>query len=211
MSQSGKKNAIDAAILTHAAETEKMEGLGTKIAEIPFTFEARKASCVTRTHSGRIILTCKGAFEEVLSVCSSIRLAGDVLQINEKRLDLMRRVRRFNADGYRVILVATRDVSKSYRDDNAFNFQGLDTDLTVEGLLTFLDPLKDDAKSSVARLQELGVDTRILTVRVKEESLLVSGHLLVSPNTIVPVAAIQSVSSRRQCSSSSKQYLLSNC
>lgn len=168
MSQSGKKNAIDAAILTHAAETEKMEGLGTKIAEIPFTFEARKASCVTRTHSGRMILTCKGAFEEVLSVCSSIRLAGDVLQINEKRLDLMRRVRRFNADGYRVILVATRDISKSYRDDDAFNFQGLDTDLTVEGLLTFLDPLKDDAKSSVARLQELGVDTRILTVRVKE-------------------------------------------
>jgi hypothetical protein len=132
-----------------------MEGLGTKIAEIPFTFEARKASCVTRTHSGRMILTCKGAFEEVLSVCSSIRLAVDVFQINEKRLDLMRGVRRFNADGYRVILVATRDISKSYRDGGAFNFQGFDTDLTVEGLLTFLDPLKDDAKSSVARLKSL--------------------------------------------------------
>jgi P-type Mg2+ transporter len=197
MSQSGKKNAIDAAILTHAAETEKMEGLGTKIAEIPFTFEARKASCVTRTNSGRMIPTCKGAFEEVLSVCSSIRIAGDVLQIKEKRLDLMRKVRRFNADGYRVILVATRDISKCYRDDGAFNFQGLDTDLTVEGLLTFLDPLKDDAKSSVARLQELGVDTRILTVRVREESFLVSGRLPVSPDTIVPVAA--------------KQHLLSNC
>jgi Mg2+-importing ATPase len=131
-----------------------------------------------------MILTCKGAFEEVLSVCSSIRLAVDVFQINEKRLDLMRGVRRFNADGYRVILVATRDISKSYRDGGAFNFQGFDTDLTVEGLLTFLDPLKDDAKSSVARLQELGVDTRILTVLVREESFLVSGRLPVSPNTM---------------------------
>ncbi|KAE9380509.1 hypothetical protein N431DRAFT_522702 [Stipitochalara longipes BDJ] len=41
-SQSGKKNAIDAAILMHATETEKLEDLGTKIAEIPFTFEASK-------------------------------------------------------------------------------------------------------------------------------------------------------------------------
>ena len=59
--------------------------------------------------------------------------------------------------------MATRDISKSYGDD-AFDFHGLDTDLTAEGLLTFLDPLKDDAKASVARLQDLSVDTRILTV-----------------------------------------------
>lgn len=164
INQSGKKNAIDAAILAHAAETEKMDSLGTKLAEVPFTFEARKASCVTRTQSGRILLICKGAFEEVLSVCSSVRLDGGAVQIREQhRLDLSTRVEELNANGYRVILVATRDVSTSHRDDENFNFQGLDTDLTAEGLLTFLDPLKDDAQYSVARLQQLGVDTRILT------------------------------------------------
>ena len=163
-SQSGKKNAIDATILTHAATAEKFEELGTKIAEIPFTFEARKLSCVTRTHSGRTVLICKGAFEKVLSVCASVRSDCGVLQINDQHyLDLRRRVQRFNANGYRVVLVATRDISKSYGDD-AFDFHGLDTDLTAEGLLTFLDPLKDDAKASVARLQGLSVDTRILTV-----------------------------------------------
>jgi Mg2+-importing ATPase len=60
--------------------------------------------------------------------------------------------------------VATRDLSNTYQDEDNFEFQGYDTNLIAEGFLTFLDPLKDDAKSSVARLQELGVDTRILTV-----------------------------------------------
>lgn len=42
-------------------------------------------------------------------------------------------------------------------------FEGLDRDLIVEGLLTFLDPPKDDAKSSIEQLRRLGVDTRVLT------------------------------------------------
>ncbi len=88
-----------------------------------------------------------------------------MLQINEHyRVDLMRMVEKFNASGYRVLLVATRDLSNTYQDEDNFELQGYDTNLIAEGFLTFLDPLKDDAESSVARLRELGVDTRILTV-----------------------------------------------
>jgi Mg2+-importing ATPase len=43
------------------------------------------------------------------------------------------------------------------------NLEGLGCNMIVEGFLTFLDPPKDDAKASIARLQELGVDVRVLT------------------------------------------------
>jgi P-type Mg2+ transporter len=81
--------------------------------------------------------------------------------MSDHSLELIRMVQRFNGDGFRVILVATRDISIGHTQDD--NFHGLDIDLTAEGLLTFLDPLKDDAQASVVRLRELGVDTRILT------------------------------------------------
>lgn len=43
------------------------------------------------------------------------------------------------------------------------NLEGLGCNMIVEGFLTFLDPPKDDAKASIAPLQELGVDVRVLT------------------------------------------------
>lgn len=43
------------------------------------------------------------------------------------------------------------------------DLDGLDFNMIVEGFLTFLDPPKDDARSSIGRLQELGVDVRVLT------------------------------------------------
>jgi Mg2+-importing ATPase len=61
-----------------------------------------------------------------------------------------------------VILTATRVVvDKDVKD--IVNLQGLSSDMALEGLLTFLDPPKDDAEASIAQLQAIGVDVRILT------------------------------------------------
>ena len=38
-----------------------------------------------------------------------------------------------------------------------------DRDMTVEGLLTILDPPKEDAAPSIQRLQTLGVEVKVLT------------------------------------------------
>ena len=59
-------------------------------------------------------------------------------------------------------MIATREI-KDYEMAASDEFEGLDSAMIVEGFLTFLDPPKDDAKASIARLQELGVDVRVLT------------------------------------------------
>jgi len=161
--QSGKKNSIDSAILRHSAVDEKDLNMGNLVAEIPFNFESRRSSSIVATAAGKILLICKGAFEEVFSLCTHIRVGNNVLALGEDhRQNLTKRAANFNSDGYRVILVATREVH-NYELDEELQVEGLDTRMTVEGLLTFLDPPKDDAKASIQRLQELGVDVRVLT------------------------------------------------
>lgn len=160
--QSGKKNSIDSAIVKHALVQEKEVHLGEPVGEIPFNFEARRSSCILRSPSGTHSLICKGAFEEVSSLCTQIQLGDEIVPLTPTVLhEFTQRVAAYNTDGYRVIVVARRDVPdhELAQDD----FHGLDQDMTVEGFLTFLDPPKDDAKVSIERLQHLGVDVRILT------------------------------------------------
>jgi len=163
INQSGKKNSIDRAILMYNTVAEKDVNTGRKVAEIPFNFETRRSSCIIQAPTGKLILICKGAFEEVASLCTHIRINNDCEALDvEHRQQLTNRAAVFNDDGYRVIVVATREV-QGYELEDDDTFEGLDSNMTVEGLLTFLDPPKDDAKSSIARLQELGVDVRVLT------------------------------------------------
>ncbi|KAI9056076.1 hypothetical protein LZ554_001005 [Drepanopeziza brunnea f. sp. 'monogermtubi'] len=161
--QSGTKNAIDSAILDNSAVDVKGVEMATKIGEIPFTFEARRSSCIVRTYTGGLKLICKGAYEEVLALCSGIRFRTGIETLNEQnRRSLFAKVDALNAQAFRVILIASKDLSEAEVDTDG-ELDGLDKDMVVEGLLTFLDPLKDDAKDSVLRLQNLGIDVRILT------------------------------------------------
>ncbi|CZT45820.1 related to PMR1-Ca++-transporting P-type ATPase located in Golgi [Rhynchosporium secalis] len=163
-SQRGTKNAIDSAIIKHTGGEEKLVELGRRVGEIPFNFEARRSSCVIRTPTGGLKLICKGAFEEVVARCSHIRVGTKIHNLSGSQyLGLTSRIEHFNAEAYRVVLVATRDISHVDFDGVGSDFNGLDIEMTVEGFLTFLDPLQPDAKESVTRLQELGIDVRILT------------------------------------------------
>jgi Mg2+-importing ATPase len=82
--QSGKKISIDSAIIRHADTDEKEILMGEKVGELPFTFESRRSSCIIQ-HSEQLTLICKGAFEEVYSLCTHIHLAGDVTTIRRSK------------------------------------------------------------------------------------------------------------------------------
>jgi Mg2+-importing ATPase len=160
--QSGKKNSIDTAILNCMNTEEKQFNMSHKVYELPFNFESRRSSCIVRMPSGKLRLICKGALEEVLSLSSYIRMNNESLELDDQlRQNLLRTATAFNYDGYRVVLVATREIVDNELSRESFD--GLDSDLIIEGLLAFLDPPKDDAKASVARLQALGIDVKILT------------------------------------------------
>jgi Mg2+-importing ATPase len=68
--QSGKKNSIDTAIIRRGESGEKIVPVGECVAEIPFNFEKRRSSTVVRKPDGKLVLICKGAFEEVTGLCN---------------------------------------------------------------------------------------------------------------------------------------------
>jgi Mg2+-importing ATPase len=161
-SQSGIKNSIDSAIIRYADKLEKEILVGVKVGEIPFNFESRRSSCIIQNGEQRLLI-CKGAAEEMYSLCDRVRLGKEAVAFdNQARDELCKRAGAFNSEGYRAVLVASRVIEDNEMEGHP-TFQGLDSDMVLEGILTFLDPPKDDAKVSLAQLQELGVDVRILT------------------------------------------------
>ncbi|KAI5460677.1 HAD-like domain-containing protein [Mariannaea sp. PMI_226] len=130
---------------------------------IPFDFERRRPGCIVRGITGNSLLIIKGAFDDVLSLCSFMRSRGKSEHLDhEVRRQLSRRATHMNKYGHRVMLVATRNLGKPRLVDS-FELDTLEMGMTVEGMISFVDPPKDDAKDAVARLTGLGVRVKVLT------------------------------------------------
>src|ERR1700730_2386149 len=125
-------------------------------------FGRRRFSVVVEGIHGEHLLVCKGAVEEMLSISTTaIENRVPVTLDDTKRSEIMALTRALNEDGFRVIVVATREIApgetrRTYRTDD-------ETGLVVRGYLAFLDPPKETAKPALAALLEHGVTVKILT------------------------------------------------
>ena len=162
--QSGMKNLMDIAIVEHADELgERVKPRHyQKVDELPFDFVRRRLSVVVQERDGRQLMISKGAVEEMLAVSSHIRDAHGTRPLDAaERAALIARSQEFNAEGYRVLLVATRDIAagearSAYRTAD-------EHDLVVRGFLTFFDPPKDSAAPAIRALHDYGVAVKVLT------------------------------------------------
>src|SRR6185312_13995495 len=77
--------------------------------EIPFDFQRRRMSVVVADGGGEHLLICKGAVEEMLSICAFAKV-GDVTEpmTEERRREIKAMTHRLNEDGLRVLVVAAR-------------------------------------------------------------------------------------------------------
>ena len=164
--QTGLKNLLDRAVLEHvdqAAEL-KLEQDYRKIDEIPFDFVRRRMSVVVSQRDEHHLLVCKGALEEVLAACTSIRL-GPEAEAAERPLDaaLGAKARAFTQgladEGLRVVAVAM----KTIRTGQATYSVADESGLTLVGYLSFLDPPKDSAAPALQRLAAHGIVVKVLT------------------------------------------------
>ena len=164
-SQSGARNLMDRAVLRFGegriapATKERF----VKLDELPFDFVRRRVSVsVEDVRHGDKSLICKGAVEEMLMVATHLREGDRVVALDETRRDLLlAKTQDYNAQGFRVLLVATRKL-----DDSALTTPLCAADeqgLTVEGMLTFLDPPKESAGKAITALRDNGVAVKVLT------------------------------------------------
>lgn len=160
--QTGLKNLLDVAVLEHAELTDVLgaEKNYTKIDEIPFDFNRRRMSVILEKSGSGHLLICKGAMEEVLSICSHVSFNDQQIPITAEITEkMMMLVNHMNADGLRVIAVAVKQTEPR---DEAYSLKD-EKDLVLVGYIGFLDPPKETARTAIKALKEMGVDVKVIT------------------------------------------------
>jgi Mg2+-importing ATPase len=144
-------NALDQALWIAAAglahdDVTREAATYQRIDELPFDHERQMASVLIRDAGGTCSIVTKGAPEVILERCvgvtDAIRSALDTLF----------------TDGERVVAVASRS-SDQTETVSAADEAGL----TFEGFLAFADKPKSDAGESLAKLERLGIEVKIIT------------------------------------------------
>lgn len=165
--QTGLKNLMDVAIITHVRELEdreptlrNIEQEYTKVDEVPFDFERRRMSVVVADQNGKTQMITKGAVEEMLQVSSYAEYQGRIEPLTEDMKTIIRsKVNELNADGMRVIAVAQKTNPSPV---GAFSTAD-ESNMVLIGYLAFLDPPKDTAAQAIRALNNYGVQVKVLT------------------------------------------------
>ena len=117
-----------------------------RVGALPFDHERQMASVVVRRSDGASLLVTKGAPEAVIARC--VAVPAEAVTVVD---GLFR-------DGARVVAIATRDcvglTSPTAADER---------DLVLQGFLSFVDRPKPDAGASIAELNRLGIDVKLIT------------------------------------------------
>jgi Mg2+-importing ATPase len=159
--ETGIENPLDAAIVA-AGESVGLTTRGfSKIDEIPYDFLRRRLTIVAARNDApaQHLIVTKGAFSNVLDVCSSLEHEGfEVPMEAQRRAELEEIFKAKGAEGFRVLAVATRTVAaKTHftRDD--------EQDMTFRGFLVFYDPPKADASRTIRDLNMLGISIKVIS------------------------------------------------
>jgi Mg2+-importing ATPase len=144
-------NALDIALWAAPAAASLLDTANDprsyrRLGVVPFDHDRQLASALVATPDRTRVLVTKGAPEAVLARCIDVPSEAPTT------------LRRLFADGARVVAVATRDASglaeAGPHDEQA---------LRLVGFLTFVDRAKPDAGASIAKLNQLGIDVKIIT------------------------------------------------
>ena len=171
----GVKNLIDNAIVERAlaegtdevnatvGSTTTAEELAERyhgIDELPFDFERRHLSVVVGDAAGHTRMVTKGALEEVLAVCSSVEVDGQVLPLtDELRTQVVRRGEALADEGMRVLGVARKNEPAGAATLTVAD----ERNMVLIGYLAFLDPPKESSAAAIRALAAHGVATKVLT------------------------------------------------
>ena len=160
--QTGLKNLLDVAVLEHVDVLQELNPARNyrKVDEIPFDFTRRRMSVVVSERGDHHELICKGAVEEILSVCTQVRHGKSVEPLTPELLERIRTVTAdLNEEGLRVVAVAAKEMPPR-KDVYGVADEG---ELTLIGYVAFLDPPKESTEPALRALAAHGVAVKVLT------------------------------------------------
>ncbi len=186
--ETGIENPLDAALVA-AGEKAGLTTAGcAKIDEIPYDFIRKRLTIVVATEEdpGHHRIIMKGAFANVLGVCTALARAGAEVPLDDalrERLESYYRDK--GTEGFRVLALATKRVpaqERYARDD--------ETGMLFEGFLLFFDPPKAQAAQAVRDLAARGVRVKVITGDNRYVTAHVAGTIGLDPKAMLTGEAI---------------------
>jgi len=147
-------NPIDRAIFKALKENYSLYGFKL-IKEEPFNFEKFKSTVIIETPQNKKILISRGISESLLKECN-------YFNNGLSKEEILKEIKEIEKEGKRVVVVAYKEIEKIREID--------DNDLTFLGYISFIDPLKETALSSIKLAKKLNVQVKIITGDSKEVS-----------------------------------------
>lgn len=171
--QSGYTNPIDTSILTLNQDTAGW----IKLDEIPYDFCRKRISVLAEKDSSRWLIS-KGAFAQILSICT---------EIDPHALE--QRFEKYSNQGFRVLGIACRQIegSSTIRHED-------EKGMTFLGFLLFWDPLKKGIEKTVENLHHLGISLKIITGDNKIVAMHVGKLLGISEEKLLTGSEVQRMS-----------------
>jgi Mg2+-importing ATPase len=173
--QQGYKNPIDEAIIEIAP---KEASTVQRVDEIPYDFIRKRLSILAALPQGNTMIV-KGAFNEVLQVCTKIQTGEIISDLETARKDLLVKYEAFSNDGFRTLAVAIKPllgITNITKED--------EHDLIFVGFITLFDPVKKDTSETIKQLNALGVKLKVIT----GDNALIARHVakqLGFPNPVI--------------------------
>lgn len=152
----GDRGSLDKALIAAGKD-----GVGDwrLLARRAFDFERRRGSVAAQGPEGALLIV-KGAPEEVLPLCTTVRTADGTEGLDAVAAGRARMlVHTLAEQGLRAIAVASRPWTGPDRDIEAADEAGL----RLEGFCAFADPVKPTAGRAIARLQAAGIAIKVLS------------------------------------------------
>ncbi len=167
--ESGFSNPIDEALrqLKTSGLIDKEVDSYTKVDEVPYDFIRKRLSIVVNEGSRKVMIT-KGAFNNVIEVCTKVDVGGRPEELPQYRTPVDRVYQDNSAEGLRTIAIAYKDVT----DDPLINKDD-EHDMVFLGFIALADPPKKGIDRSIRALAESGITVKLIT----GDNALVAAHL----------------------------------
>lgn len=151
--ETGFTNAIDLALRTH-----RRFDLSSykKSDEVPYDFIRKRLSVLVSGDKTNLMIT-KGAVQNVLAICSSAEVSGEIVDIAPLKENIKARFEKLSSEGYRVLGVAYRSLINSHITKES------ETTMTFLGFIVLFDPPKPGIKETIEQLKHFGVSLKIVT------------------------------------------------
>ena len=135
-------------------------GMFPRIEEIPFDSD-RKLMTTVHEENDKYVVYTKGGVDELLSICNSYLLKGDIKQdLNEYKEVIRKYNMEMAKDALRVLAMGYKVLDhKPTAEDKA----NLESGLTYIGMIGMIDPPRLEAKDAVAKCKSAGIKTVMIT------------------------------------------------